>query len=99
MILRRHQSRSISSLLCVRNRSAICDAVAEQRLPDKIATLVFNSDDRSAFGIDLDQVAAIDPQMTLPDAIRALFINPRCLHRGYSATKRHKMLSNCAIAT
>ena len=88
VILRRHHSRSISSLLCVRKRSAICEAVAEQRLADEIATFIFDRNDGTALGVDIDEIALINPQMTLPDAIRATLVNSElCFIASYSATK------------
>ncbi len=78
-----------------------CDLrrIAEQRLAHKIATLIFNSDNRSTFRLNCNHVAAIDPQVSLPHAIRALFINSRRVHRPYCATKPSKTMNAEAYLT
>src|SRR6185503_4778319 len=55
--------------------------VAIQRLADKIAALVCDGNDRTTFSLMVDHVTAIDPQMTISDAIRAFFGNPYRIHR------------------
>jgi hypothetical protein len=55
--------------------------IAEQRVADKIPTLIFNVDDRATVRIDCHDIAAVDPQVSLPDPIRAFFINSRRIHR------------------
>ena len=73
--------------------------IAEQRLAHKIATLIFNSDNRSTFRLNRNHIAAIDPQVSLPHAIRALFINSRHVHRPYCATKTLKTMNAEAYLT
>src|SRR5262249_16644243 len=68
-------------------------SIAVQSLAAEVAAFVLNRHYRSTFGLDFNHVAAIDPQMPMPDSIRAAFVNSHCLHPDYSATNLRSVSS------